>query len=68
MVQLKQEEIDAFNIIAQRAQQAQQALNASLAAQKAFIGLLELKYNAIYDAPSGQFNEKLAPSEVEGDS
>jgi hypothetical protein len=58
MIQLSQDEVVAFNILAVKAQETQEMLNGAVAAQQAFISLCELKYNAVYDKETGKFNPK----------
>lgn len=58
MIKLTPEEITAFNILALKAQEAQNLLNNAVAAQNALISLCEIKYGAVYDEKTGQFKEK----------
>jgi len=58
MIQLTQEEVNAFNIISAQANNIKTQLEAAQAAQKAFINLLELKYDAVFDEKTGQLKEK----------
>jgi len=66
MIELKQEDIWAFNIINTSTKNAQDELNRILAARDSFIKMLEQKYNADFDAQTGQFNKKKVEKVDEG--
>lgn len=58
MIKLEQSEVTTFNIMAEKGNVLQQGLAQVQEAQKSYIKLLELKYNAVFDEKTGQFNEK----------
>jgi len=58
MIELTQDEVNAFNILAVNSSNLQQQLNQSKSAQDAFIKLLEIKYKAVFDPQSGQLKLK----------
>ena len=58
MINLTQDEVNAFNIIAAQANNAKVQLDSALSAQKAMISLLEIKYDAVLDKETGQFIPK----------
>jgi len=58
MIQLTQEEVWVSNILNNSIQQMQAELQRNVAAQSAFIKLLENKYKAMFDPESGQLKPK----------
>ena len=53
MIEITQEELNAFNILAAQSLKIQQQLIQAKAAQDAFIKLLEVKYKAVFDPETG---------------
>ena len=64
MIRLTQEELWAFNILNGTVANQQAEVNRSIAARQAFIGALEIKYNATFDPASGQFKPKEKPKTI----
>lgn len=62
MIQLTQDEVNAFNIVSAKAKELQVLLQQTLAARQAIINLLEKNYDAVFDSKTGQFNEKAKDS------
>ncbi len=58
LIQPTQQELWGLNQLNQDAQNLQVQLQRIKEAQWAFIGLLETKYNAVFDEKSGQLNPK----------
>lgn len=56
MIKLTQEEIWASNILNSQVNTAQAELRRTMAARDAFIGLLEVKYNAVFDYNTSTLN------------
>ena len=59
MIQLTQEELNAINLLGAQAQQAQAQLQQIQAAQMSVIKLLEVKYDAVFNQQTGQFEPKI---------
>jgi len=59
MIQLTQEEVWTFNILEGSAKNAQAELQRMIAARDSYIGLLEAKYNAIFDRKTGTLEPKV---------
>lgn len=57
-IKLTQDEVNAFNIISAQAAQLQAQLNQTIAAQKAYIALIENKYDCVHDPMTGLFKPK----------
>lgn len=60
MITLTQDEVNALNILTQNAANLEVALKNAVAAQKAVIALIEVKYNAVFDEKIDEFMPKEA--------
>lgn len=58
MINITQEEANAINIITSQAQHLQSELAKVNEAGKSVIALIEVKYNAVFDTKTGEFNPK----------
>lgn len=63
MIQITQDELNAFNIISAQYTNTKAQLEATVAAQNAIIALLELKYNAVFNKDTGTFESKSGEAE-----
>jgi len=57
MIEITQEEVLALNVLNNIIKAAQAEFQRTIAAQKGYISLLELKYNAKFNPATGQLEE-----------